>query len=460
MNFWYKDFLSYRERKEVKCNEEISLRYNISDGINHLPMPELYRVMISQSIIYANNISGYTQSAGHPLLVRGIQYYERVLAGLKEDDDGFADYVRITAGASAAIQMCISFYANKGHTNRVLISGMSYYLFMKSCIQNGLDYEVICSENGLLPLAQDLCAKISRFPGSLIILTLPANPTGEIYKKDELASILYTCRDNDCMVILDTCQYDELIGDNNFLNINELIKNLKVQYYVIVIGSFSKIRNLAGARIGYVITQISLLADYIEYCNEMIYFNHPIGFENAIITDLFYRTILRTSGEMQKIHIKKFRNIILQTVGMQCYQDVFKAILRSNTLGEDASNLKNDILANMLIVNNNYKYCKEQLDKRLFRISKLDGGYNFCIRIPFIGDVSEEEYVRKLSLELGTGILSQEAFGLPHKRGEKYLWIRISAAIAEEQFKPYITKLEKWGKECFGGDEKNKMIIY
>lgn len=153
MNLWYKEFLYYREHKKVKCNGEISLRYNISDGINHLPMPELYRSMISQSMICGNNINGYTQPAGHPLLVRGIQYYERILAGMDDDDIGFADYVRITAGATAAIQMCISFYANKEQINKVLISGMSYYLFRESCIQNGLDNKVIFSGRWVIAIS-------------------------------------------------------------------------------------------------------------------------------------------------------------------------------------------------------------------------------------------------------------------------------------------------------------------
>lgn len=441
---WFKRFIEENTNKsEINYTDLVSQRDSISDGINHLAIPKVYRNLICEAMKNADNINSYTQSEGHPLLVYGLQYYERRLAGAEADKDGFADYVRITSGATAAIQMCISYYANTYEAKKALIIGMSYYLFNKACEQQGIETEFICNDNGLCPEINTLCKKIEENRESLVILTQPANPTGELYSEENLIKIINVCKACGCILLLDLCQYDEMIMGSDFLNVNKIIYDADAGGNVWIINSISKIRAIAGARIGYIVTQDELFADYIRYCNEMFCFNHALGYENAIFTDIFYRTVLRVGEGQIKKTIRDFRNIALQTVGVACYQRVFKDILHSKMLMEEAIGFKKDIEDNMKIINDNYSFCIDQLSGiEGVEISELKGGYNFCISIPNKGD--ERLTIKMLSERAGTNLLSQKDFCCPADNSAERIWIRISSAMESERFQAYILKMKEW----------------
>lgn len=444
---WFQEFLTQnRQKDDWNYTSLISMSDSVSDGINHLPAPTLYRRMVSDAISHTTLVNGYTQSAGHPLLVYGLMYYERVLAGENASEEGFAKYVRITAGASAAIQMVLSYYANTRQDGAVLLCGMSYYLFRKSCLQNGLTPRVLCRDGGLLPDAESVCAAMRSRPGACVVITCPANPTGEVYAAPELERILAVGRETNCLMLLDLCQYDELVMGSGTWNPGACVCRARAQAQTVLISSFSKIRAIAGARIGYLVTQNEELSDYAEYCSEMLYFNHTLGYEYAIAADLFYRTILRLPPERHKAVIRDFRNIILQTAGVSCFQTVFRPILRSETLLQEAEAFRRELLETCRVVNENYQYCRDTLlPDEGFSVSRLDGGYNFCVRIPLLPGEREEACKRRLSSAMGTGILSQEAFCLPASEDADRIWIRLSAAMAPERFQSYIQKLKEWG---------------
>ncbi len=447
LNPWFQEFLLDTNNKKVQnYTSLISLRDSISDGINHLPVSELYRRMSNISINSTNLLNGYTQSSGHPLLVFGLKYYERLIAGMQESDNDFAEYIRITVGASSAIQIVISYYSNIINNNgKVILCGMSYYLFQKSCRLNNLDLEVVYSDNGLLPQVEDICKAIKLSPRACIVLTHPANPSGEMYSPSDLELILDTCKEAQSIVIFDLCQYDEMIMEDNILTPEKIIRKTCTQMNVVIINSFSKTRAIAGARIGYVVTQNLQLANYIEWCNEMLYFNHPLGNECAIIIDLFYRIILRVSETDRKKVIRSFRNIILQTAGIHIYKNIFSPILHSNSVLQDGLNFRNDILEKNMIIMDNYQFCKKELELRKhFKLSVLKGGYNFCVQIPIPISYDENCCIQQLSALMGTGVLSQQSFCVPANRNATRLWIRISAAMEQSRFREYILKLKDW----------------
>ena len=444
LNSWFERFIEENNNKsEINYTDLVSQKDSISDGINHLAIPKIYRRLICEAIKNSDNINGYTQSEGHPLLVYGLQYYERMLAGLEADEDGFADYVRITAGATAAIQMSISYYANTYEFKKALIIGMSYYLFDKACEQQGIEKEILCDANGLCPRTNMLCKRIEENKGALVILTQPANPTGELYSEEDLKMILSSCKESGCILLLDLCQYDEMIMGEDFLNVNKTIYKANAGENVWIINSISKIRAIAGARMGYIVTQDEFFADYIRYCNEMFCFNHALGYENAVFTDIFYRIVLRAGERLKKKIIRNFRNIALQTVGVTCYQRVFKDILHSETLMEEAADFKKDIDNNMKIINNNYRFCIDNLSRiEGVEISELKGGYNFCVSIPKRGD--EKSTIKKLSERAGTNLLSQKDFCYPADDSSDRIWIRIISALELERFQAYIIKIKEW----------------
>ena len=289
---WYEAFKKEEEQaKAIDYSRLISQRDSISDGINHLPIPSLYRTMIAQCLFNSDRFNGYTQSAGHPLLVYGIQYYERFLANVPK---GYADHICITVGATAAIQMIIQYLFAIQKTKEILLAGMSYYLFEKIAVQSKIEIHTILPTKGCFPTSRQLCDEISKKSHSLVVLTQPSNPSGELYSESDLAEVIKECRNHNSILLLDICQLDEILEEENFLNYGKIIAKEKASDYVIIVNSLSKTRSLAGARIGYVITNDIHLHNYICYCNELLYFNHPLGYEYPLMMDLAYRMVLRT----------------------------------------------------------------------------------------------------------------------------------------------------------------------
>ena len=158
--------------------------------------------------------------------------------------------------------------------------------------------------------------------------------------------------------------------------------------------------------------------------------------------------MLRSPKEDHRKIIRAFRNIILQTAGVSCYQKIFSRILHSGTILQDGEKFRNEILLKAQIVNANFEFCKEELMRTgCFGMSTLDGGYNFCVRIQKPSYYSEEKCVKLISELMGTGVLSQQAFCLPVMQGAEHLWIRISAAMEQTRFRSYIIKLKEWSKQ-------------
>lgn len=455
MNNWYESFLRENlQKKKTDYSRLISQRDSLSDGINHLPTPSLYRNMLLQSIAISDRLNGYTLSAGHPLLLYGIQYYERFLAGASED---YAKYVCITAGATSAIQMTMHYLLESKKANHIILAGMSYYLFQKIAEQCGTSWKTVLPESGCFPTSVQLCSEIAKNPWGVVILTQPANPSGELYTEAQLSEVIRACHNHHSTLLLDICQMDELTAETSFLNYGKLIIREEAIDDVIIINSFSKIRSLAGARLGYIVTSDVCLFDFVSYCNEMLYFNHPLGYEYAIIMDLTYRMVLRTGENQLPSLLRNIRNIILQTTGIEAYNTYFKSAIRSKMIYSDARAFQREVKANMKIIHNNYRYALEKVSSISdLRITSLQGGYNFCIYLPNYGRQSEAALCKELSDYMRTGLLFQSCFCTLVEEGCDGYWFRVSAAMSEEKFKQYITKFIEWS-DLYGNDRKQNL---
>lgn len=88
-----------------------------------------------------------------------------------------------------------------------------------------------------------------------VILNSPSNPTGMVYNKEELESIINVVYENDIFLIADEI-YDSLVYDGKkFTSVLEIIKeNEDLMKKIIVVNGVSKTYAMTGWRIGYTIS--------------------------------------------------------------------------------------------------------------------------------------------------------------------------------------------------------------
>ncbi len=88
-----------------------------------------------------------------------------------------------------------------------------------------------------------------------VIITNPGNPTGAIFSKDELSSLLEVVKKHKNMIIMS----DEIYSDIHYTNdrvysIAEATDDKELQKQIVVFNGFSKNLSMAGDRIAYVLT--------------------------------------------------------------------------------------------------------------------------------------------------------------------------------------------------------------
>ncbi|MBR3271687.1 MAG: pyridoxal phosphate-dependent aminotransferase [Clostridia bacterium] len=100
-----------------------------------------------------------------------------------------------------------------------------------------------------------------------LLLNNPVNPTGTVYRREELRAIADFCKEHDLWLVADEV-YGEFVYDGGFVS---LYKFADVRDRLILINSASKSYAIAGLRLGYAVTPESA-ADAIA-----AYLSHTLG---------------------------------------------------------------------------------------------------------------------------------------------------------------------------------------
>ncbi len=142
--------------------------------------------------------------------------------------------------------------------NKVMLGiGPQFYDVVTEWEVSGGEY--IPSEN-----FEDLLNNISLYPESLIYIDNPNNPTGYIYDREELISVLEKCKENKSILVVDEAYGDYLDDSESMIKLTETFNNL------IVVRSFSKGLGLASIRLGYAIVNSDLIplfnSSIIPFC--------------------------------------------------------------------------------------------------------------------------------------------------------------------------------------------------
>ncbi len=174
-----------------------------------------------------------------------VDYYKKVGVDIDVKD------VMITTGGSEALQF--TFMTLCDPYDEVIVPE-PYYTnvtsFARAAMVNLVPITSRIEDSFSLPPIEEFEKRITRKTGA-ILLCSPNNPTGYIYTKEEMQSILELCEKKDIFLIVDEV-YREFCYEEEF---NSVLNYTKYQDRVVCIDSFSKRYSMCGSRIGAVVTK-------------------------------------------------------------------------------------------------------------------------------------------------------------------------------------------------------------
>ncbi|WP_226704996.1 pyridoxal phosphate-dependent aminotransferase [Microbulbifer elongatus] len=230
-------------RKMVNMAASMEDVIHLSIGQPDAPTPP----HVVQATVDALNAgqTGYTMDAGLPELLDALaEYYgERSGRALSPEN------ILVTTGATEAIYLALTAVSAPGR--EFIVPDPSFMLYAPLIRMNGGEVKCIPTraENNHQLDPQEVIDAIDTNTHA-IILNSPSNPTGTVYPRETVETIVQEAAYRGIYVISDEV-YDHLIyDDRDYASVLSCCSDLD---HVMVISSFSKTFSMAGMRVGWLI---------------------------------------------------------------------------------------------------------------------------------------------------------------------------------------------------------------
>ncbi len=228
---------------------------HLSIGQPDLPTPK-HIVDAYVDALHAGQ-TGYTMDAGLPeLLVALRDYY-----GRRYNRKLTRDNILITSGATEAMYLALS--ATSAPGRQFIVTDPSFLLYAPLIRMNGgeVKYVPTRAENNHQLDPDDVIRAMGSRTFALV-LNNPNNPTGAVYPRSTVETILEECAYRGIQVYADEV-YDHLIfDDDDFASVLKCSTDLD---NIMCISSFSKTYSMAGLRVGWVISSQAAIKSLRRY---------------------------------------------------------------------------------------------------------------------------------------------------------------------------------------------------
>ncbi len=231
-----------QEAKRMEADGHHILKLNIGNPAAFgFEAPE---EILQDVILNLPNAHGYGDSKGLPSARRAVvQYYQSCGVGDADIED-----VYLGNGASELIVMSLQALLDNG--DEVLIPAPDYPLWTAAvslCGGRALHY--LCDESaGWLPDLDDLAEKITSRTKALVIIN-PNNPTGAVYPRETLESLVELARRHNLVVFSDEI-YDKILYDGAE---HVTVASLAPDLLCLTFNGLSKAYRVAGFRTGWML---------------------------------------------------------------------------------------------------------------------------------------------------------------------------------------------------------------
>lgn len=200
---------------------------------------------ILKDVIYnLPSAQGYSEATGiYAAKVAVMQYYQqKAITGISAQD------VFIGNGVSEMIMMSMQALLDTG--DEVLLPAPDYPLWTAAVsLSSGTPVHYRCDEQaGWFPDLDDIRAKITANTKAIVLIN-PNNPTGAVYSKELLLSIIDIAREHNLVIFSDEI-YDKILYDEAQ---HTCIASLADDLFMVTFSGLSKNYRVAGFRAGWLV---------------------------------------------------------------------------------------------------------------------------------------------------------------------------------------------------------------
>jgi aspartate/methionine/tyrosine aminotransferase len=425
--------------------------FMLSSGANVLPMSKLWKKLINLEIEENFLYGWYTSPDGFPCLKAFIEFYNNFMANEGDFCVKRKSFACLTLGASQAATIVFDYIKYKKIGKKVLQIGYNYSLFERLSRKYGFEIiELVNNHNNItLPSSDDVIMSIFNEKPDLVVLSVPNNPTGEIYYETEIKKMINAVRKINSNILFDLVA-QMYISNRDFINIEKIIEECAAEDIAIISNSFSKTEGVPGFRIGYLVGSKTVSNYALEYqlndtMNPPTFPIFPVVF--TIISRVLYigeknKWIKRDDWKSILEFCKKMIRVTT-AIGPQKFIDEICEMLSFENFTIHYNDFVNEKLYIESVILENYDYTLKTLKNYIQSYTHMKGGFNFLIKLSILADVDESDFNYDLYKKTGITVLTESCFSIGDYR-KKGFWIRISLAVDKIEFKNAINRLKEY----------------
>lgn len=268
-------------------------KFKISAGTSDMLA---FKPYLNQIIVDIQN-NAYYRSYNNPLGNTGAR---KALAIMENSKFGQEVYtyknVGLTEGSTGAISQVFEYIKREKPNAEVIITSPTYYLYKFLARYYGLKYKeafrIKAGKNTEFDSIKGVDGKITP-QTQLIILVQPNNPTNQISSTSDLKKLLIRCKKQNILLLVDELFSDLMYNDSLFTSSDLIANEVNALDKIVIVKGYSKSKNLAGFRIGYLFSTNSKLMQAMDEISEQRQcFAGSSNYTGLIILDSFIQTIL------------------------------------------------------------------------------------------------------------------------------------------------------------------------
>jgi len=265
--------MMYLVQQEIEKGKDV---ISLAVGIPYYSMPKYIKEEVAKILIKKPDVDKYTFFVGLPKLRQIIAKKITNEFGIKTDEEN----ILITPGSMAALKYAIEALVDEG--DEVIVFSPYFSSYREQVMMAGGKVVEVPLKIDDFEYHLDLekTEKAISKKTKAIIINNPANPTGAVFKKDELLELAKIIKKKDIYLITDEV-YDYLIYDQTpYFNI------ASISYLwpkVVRCWSFSKKYGMTGWRLGYLHTNKELLKHILKIHDATIVCANHLAQEAGII---------------------------------------------------------------------------------------------------------------------------------------------------------------------------------
>ena len=427
--------------------------FYLSSGVNHLRAPSVLLDQAAAELRDRFFIESYPGQGGSLLLLAAIVFELHERLGPEVVAAVTPANLAMTVGATGALTAGFTYLAQHAQVRRALVLGLNYSFFSVMCDRLAIAYATMRSEiaGRILPAAGEVLDRMRAERPDLVVLTQPANPSGEVYSAADLGRIVDCAQERGIWLLFDEVPNMAIPFEPDLPAPWPTGRRRHFPRRLIWINSFSKARSLAGLRAGFVLAEAEV-ADFVRKHNEATLWSPANVATTALVFDMVLRAVgrrLRHADATLRARalagaVTRFghyaRLFAPYAEDFSHLEDVWSALSGEVDWDATAASYCAELVDGKSTYETNWRAFQRRLGSKLRDCVQAVHGFNHAVK--FDCGLSEWEFCRLAFDATGIDFYTESVFSDRDDMESRDYWVRVSCAVSPSVFARGLERLD------------------